>query len=100
MLCIKCGRQIYPRMLEGADYIKDSKGKWWCIKCTRSTLATAQMYEEMADEPGRYRDGLLKAIPLMVGEELCVNPNKHCKASIDDCIRCWLKYLTGEEMEE
>jgi len=102
MNCIKCGKYIHPQSLEGAEYIKDVKGKWWCVKCVKATLATAQMYEEMADEPMRYREGLIHVLtdyitkPDEDGNIRCMKPRERCEASAEKCLKCWLEYLVGE----
>lgn len=99
MNCTKCGIWLGPKMVEGSDYIIDAKKNWWCVPCMKRTLSTAQFYEEMADEPMRYREALISTLQWSINEGYCVKPKERCQASADKCLKCWLNYLVGEEME-
>lgn len=99
MLCLMCGQPIKSKAIEGADYLKDSKQQWYCMKCVKLCLdrwPDFEQYERLAEEPGRYREGLISTLQWSINEGYCMKPKERCTASMDKCLKCWLKFLVGE----
>lgn len=103
MNCIMCDKRIKAKSFEGTDYLKDNVGNWYCIKCAKQCLTRWQDFErieKLAEEPDRYRNALIDTLKWSINEGYCVRPkDRTCKASADKCLKCWLNFLAGEEME-
>jgi len=102
MNCLSCGKPIKNKSVEGSDYIRIQSG-WHCIECVKEKLSRWPEFlrlEQLAEEASRYREGLISTLEWSINESYCVRPtDRMCKASAEKCLRCWLLYLVGEEME-
>ncbi len=103
MNCIMCDKHIKSKAIEGADYLKDNEGNWYCIQCAKQCLTRWQDFErieKLAEEPDRYRNALIDTLKWSINEGYCVRPkDRTCRASADKCLKCWLNFLAGEEKE-
>lgn len=99
MLCIKCGKNIPNKAIEGADYILDRKHNWYCIDCARLCLDRWEDFEriqKLAEEPEIYRNALVDTLNWSIGEGYCMRPRERCTAEAEKCLKCWMEYLVGE----
>lgn len=102
MKCIRCGKNIPSKAIQGADYILDSKQNWHCINCVRLSLDRWEYFEriqKLAEEPEVYRKALQDTLLWAIKEGYCMKPRERCAASADKCLKCWLEYLVGEREE-
>lgn len=97
--CFMCGGKIRA----SDSYISDAKGNIWCMPCACDHLSKwkdLEKWEQLAYESGRYNKGIKRAIEYMIEDDLCIDPNgkgRYCEASHDECVTCWLKFLTGDD---
>lgn len=99
MNCVFCGQPIR----RNDAYIKSTSGNLWHVHpCTEVALGKwdyLEEYERLAEEPGRYKAGIRRAIEYMIDAELCVDPRKRCNPTAEDCMKCWIEELTGDKEE-
>lgn len=99
MNCTLCGKHLPNKSLKGADYLPDSQGNWFCMNCVRQCLdrwPQFEKYEQLAEEPERYRNALVDTLRWAINEGYCNRPREHCRAEPEKCLRCWMKFLVGE----
>ncbi|HBN95100.1 MAG TPA: hypothetical protein DDZ66_02275 [Firmicutes bacterium] len=97
--CIMGGEPIY---FDRTEYIIDDNGNYWCGACAKRALARWSLfekYEHLAEEPGRYKEALRRAISYMVDDGFCVDPKRRCTPKPEACARCWMEELTGDKEE-
>lgn len=99
MNCIMCDKHIKSKAIEGADYLKDNEGNWYCIQCAKQCLTRWQDFErieKLAEEGSRYREALISTLQWSINEGYCMKAEERCQANAEKCLRCWLEFLVGE----
>jgi hypothetical protein len=100
VLCIMCGKKIRTKYIEGADFLKDSRGQRYCMTCAIQCLdrwPEFERIENLALDADRYRTSLVETLEWSIGQGYCVRPKEYCRADPEKCLKCWLNHLIGEE---
>lgn len=102
MNCVHCGKPIKSKAIEGADYIKDNSGNYWCMESAKLALTRWELfekYEKLSENSGPLREALVSTLQWAITQGYCMEPERPCHPEPEKCLKCWLKYSIKEEVE-